>query len=149
MLLPRLATAALLSSLLAAQGAWAADAAPLKIHEVLANGAAQQASVDGVVEAVRDTTLSAQVQGAIVSLNVKVGDTVKVDDPLLTLESDKATMEVPSSAAGVVKEVRVAVGARVGEGAVVVVLEAAGVAAAPAAAPAPRASFLLRTDRRT
>ena len=76
----------------------------------------------------------------VIEVFVKAGDTVKVDDPLLTLESDKATMEVPSSAAGVVKEVRVKLGDRVGEGAVVVVLEAAGAAAAPApvaAAPAP------------
>ncbi|PLK50102.1 dihydrolipoyllysine-residue acetyltransferase [Uliginosibacterium sp. TH139] len=76
----------------------------------------------------------------VIEVSVKVGDTVKIDDPLLTLESDKATMEVPSSAAGVVKEVRVKVGERVGEGAVVVVLEAAGAAAAPAAAPAPVAA---------
>ncbi|MDP5241022.1 dihydrolipoyllysine-residue acetyltransferase [Uliginosibacterium sp. 31-16] len=72
----------------------------------------------------------------VIEVFVKVGDTVKLDDPLLTLESDKATMEVPSSAAGVVKEVKVKIGERVGEGAVVVVLEAAGVAAAPAPAPA-------------
>ncbi|GAB2898307.1 dihydrolipoyllysine-residue acetyltransferase [Uliginosibacterium flavum] len=76
----------------------------------------------------------------VIEVFVKVGDTVKLDDPLLTLESDKATMEVPSSAAGVVKEVRVKVGDRAGEGAVVVVLEAAGVAAAPAAAPTPAAA---------
>ncbi|MBS1209462.1 MAG: pdhB [Proteobacteria bacterium] len=70
----------------------------------------------------------------VIEVFVKAGDTVKVDDPLVTLESDKATMEVPSSAAGVVKEIRVKIGDRVGEGAIVVVLEAAGVAAAPAAA---------------
>lgn len=76
----------------------------------------------------------------VIEVAVKPGDTVKVDDPLLTLESDKATMEVPSSAAGVVSEVRVKVGDRVGEGAVVVVLEAAGAAAAPAPAPAAAAA---------
>ncbi len=72
----------------------------------------------------------------VIEVSVKPGDTVKIDDPLLTLESDKATMEVPSSAAGVVKEVRVKVGDRVGEGAVVVILEAAGAPAAAAPAPA-------------
>lgn len=72
----------------------------------------------------------------VIEVSVNVGDTVKIDDPLLTLESDKATMDVPSSAAGVVKEVRVKVGDRVGEGAVVVILEAAGEAAAPAPAAA-------------
>lgn len=101
MLLPRLATAALLSSLLAAQGAWAADAAPLKIHEVLANGAAHQASVDGVVEAVRDTTLSAQVQGAIVSLNVKVGDTVKAGQEIVRIDARAASQNAAASAAQV------------------------------------------------
>jgi dihydrolipoamide dehydrogenase len=66
----------------------------------------------------------------VIEVAVKVGDTVKVDDPLVTLESDKATMDVPSSAAGVVKEVRVKVGDRIGEGAVVAVLEASDVSAA-------------------
>ncbi|MDQ8023091.1 MAG: dihydrolipoyl dehydrogenase [Moraxellaceae bacterium] len=73
----------------------------------------------------------------VIEVMVKPGDSVKVDDSLVTLESDKATMDVPSSAAGVVKEVRVKVGERIGEGAVVVVLEASGAAAAPAAAGAP------------
>ncbi|MEC5397709.1 dihydrolipoyllysine-residue acetyltransferase [Uliginosibacterium sp. H1] len=75
----------------------------------------------------------------VIEVMVKPGDSVKVDDSLVTLESDKATMDVPSSAAGVVKEVRVKVGDRIGEGAVVVLIEAAGAAAAaaPAVAPAP------------
>jgi len=76
----------------------------------------------------------------VIEVAVKVGDTVMVDDALVTLESDKATMDVPSSAAGVVKEVRVKVGDRIGEGGVVVVLEASGAAAAPAPAPAPAAA---------
>jgi pyruvate dehydrogenase E2 component (dihydrolipoamide acetyltransferase) len=79
----------------------------------------------------------------VIEIFVKVGDTVKADDALLTLESDKATMDVPSPAAGVVKELRVKVGDRVGEGALVMFLEAAAAAAAPApaaaAAPAPSA----------
>ena len=83
----------------------------------------------------------------VIDICVKVGDTVKVDDALVTLESDKATMDVPSSAAGVVKEIRVALGDKISEGAVVVIIEAAGAAtaaasAAPvaAAAPAPAAA---------
>jgi pyruvate dehydrogenase E2 component (dihydrolipoamide acetyltransferase) len=80
----------------------------------------------------------------VIDICVKVGDTVKVDDALVTLESDKATMDVPSSAAGVVKEIKVKLGDKISEGAVVVILEAAGaVAAAPAAqaaAPAPAAT---------
>jgi pyruvate dehydrogenase E2 component (dihydrolipoamide acetyltransferase) len=74
----------------------------------------------------------------VIDICVKAGDLVKVDDALVTLESDKATMDVPSSAAGVVKEVRVKMGDKISEGAVVVVLEASGetAAAAPAAAAA-------------
>ncbi|CAM5387318.1 dihydrolipoyllysine-residue acetyltransferase [Thauera mechernichensis] len=77
----------------------------------------------------------------VIELFVKVGDTIKVDDAIATLESDKATMDVPSSAAGVVKEVLVKVGDKVGEGSVLLKVEAAGAAVAaipvaPAAAAA-------------
>jgi len=72
----------------------------------------------------------------VIEVCVKVGDTVKVDDALVTLESDKATMDVPSSAAGVVKEIKVALGDKVSMGTLVVVLEAAGASAAPAPAAA-------------
>ena len=73
----------------------------------------------------------------VIELCVAVGDTVKVDDALVTLESDKATMDVPSSAAGVVKEIRVKIGDRVAQGTVVVLVEAADAAtAAPAQAAA-------------
>ncbi|HET7656137.1 MAG TPA: biotin/lipoyl-containing protein, partial [Luteimonas sp.] len=60
----------------------------------------------------------------VIEVLVAVGDTVAKDQGLVTLESDKATMEVPSSVAGVVKEVRVKVGDSVSEGAVIAVLEA-------------------------
>ncbi|WP_374495915.1 dihydrolipoyllysine-residue acetyltransferase [Zoogloea sp.] len=77
----------------------------------------------------------------VIELFVKVGDTIKVDDAIATLESDKATMDVPSSAAGVVKEVLISLGDKVAEGTVLIKVEAAGAAtAAPApaaAAPAP------------
>ena len=74
---------------------------------------------------------------AVIEVLVKPGDTVKVEQSLLTVESDKASMEIPSSAAGVVKELRVAVGDKVNEGTVVLMLEAEGAAAAPQpAAPA-------------
>src|SRR5574343_1789050 len=72
----------------------------------------------------------------VIEVMVKVGDTIKVDQSLLTVESDKASMEIPSSHAGVVKEMRVKVGDKVGMGTVVLVVEATGGAAAPAAAPA-------------
>ncbi|TFW29140.1 dihydrolipoamide acetyltransferase, partial [Massilia arenosa] len=78
----------------------------------------------------------------IIEVMVKPGDTVKVDQSLITVESDKASMEIPSSHAGVVKEIKVKVGDKVAEGSLVLVLDeaaggaAAGAAAAPAAAPA-------------
>ena len=76
---------------------------------------------------------------AVIEVLVKVGDTVKPEQSLITVESDKASMEIPSSAAGVVKELKVGVGSKVKEGSVVLVLEGEGAAAAapaPAAAPA-------------
>lgn len=73
----------------------------------------------------------------VIEVLVAVGDTVKKDQGLVTLESDKATLEVPSSAAGVVKEIKVKLGDTLSEGAVVVVLDAE--APAKAAAPAPAA----------
>ncbi|HEX3896128.1 MAG TPA: dihydrolipoyllysine-residue acetyltransferase [Rudaea sp.] len=71
----------------------------------------------------------------VIEVLVKAGDTVAKDQGLLTLESDKATMEVPSSAAGVVKEVKVKVGDEVSEGTIVVTVEAGEAAEKPAAAP--------------
>jgi len=76
----------------------------------------------------------------VIELMVKVGDTVKAEQSLITVESDKASMEIPSSTAGVVKEMRVALGDKVKQGSIVLVVEAAGAAAAPAPAavvPAP------------
>jgi dihydrolipoamide dehydrogenase len=86
----------------------------------------------------------------VIEVLVKPGDVVKKDQGLVTLESDKATMEVPSSVAGTVKEVRVKVGDAVSEGSVVAVLETEAAAAAPATTagaaptaekPAPAASI--------
>lgn len=59
----------------------------------------------------------------VIEIFVKVGDTVAVEDALLTLESDKATLDVPSSHAGVIKEIKVKVGDKISEGSIVVVLE--------------------------
>ena len=69
----------------------------------------------------------------VIELLVAVGDTVKKDQGLVTLESDKATLEVPSSAAGVVKEIKVKLGDNLSEGDVVLLLDAEGEGAAPAA----------------
>jgi len=74
----------------------------------------------------------------IIEVLVKPGDTVAAEQSLITVESDKASMEIPSSSAGVVKELRVKVGDTVNMGSVILTLEAAaGAAAAPAPAPAP------------
>jgi len=74
---------------------------------------------------------------AVIEVLVKPGDAVKVEQSLITVESDKASMEIPSSHAGVVKELKVKLGDKVGEGSLVLLLEAQGAAAAaPAAVPA-------------
>jgi len=89
----------------------------------------------------------------VIEVFVKPGDAVKPEDPLVTLESDKATMDVPAPSAGTVKELKVKVGDKVSEGSVILTLETAGAAAAggaagpkteapaaaPSAAPAPAA----------
>src|SRR5436309_3562935 len=87
----------------------------------------------------------------VIEVFVKPGDTVKAEDSLVTLESDKATMDVPAPTSGTVKELKVKVGDKVSEGSVILTLEttaapagAAGPkteapAAAPSAAPAPAA----------
>jgi pyruvate dehydrogenase E2 component (dihydrolipoamide acetyltransferase) len=75
----------------------------------------------------------------VIEVLVKAGDAVKVEQSLITVESDKASMEIPSSHAGTVKDMRVKLGDKVSEGSVVLLLESEGVAAAaaPKAAPAP------------
>ena len=80
----------------------------------------------------------------VIELMVKVGDVVKAEQSLITVESDKASMEIPSSTAGVVKEMRVALGDKVKQGSVVLVVEAAAeaqAAATPAAVAAPAAAL--------
>jgi pyruvate dehydrogenase E2 component (dihydrolipoamide acetyltransferase) len=82
----------------------------------------------------------------VIEVLVKPGDSIKKETPLVTLESDKATMEVPAPAAGVVKELKIKVGDKVSEGTLVLTLDASGEGAAtkpaeqkPAAAPQPAA----------
>ena len=80
----------------------------------------------------------------VIEILVKAGDTIKKEDSLISLESDKATMEVPASHAGVIKEIKVKLGDKVSMGSVVLLLEeaagAATAAPAPATAPAPVAA---------
>ena len=85
----------------------------------------------------------------VIEILVAVGDTVKKDQGLVTLESDKATMEVPSSVAGVVKEIKVKVGDTLSEGKVVALIEAAAEAEKPAAASAPAAPAKIEATAET
>jgi len=82
----------------------------------------------------------------VIEIGVKVGDKVEKEQSLVTLESDKATMDVPSPASGTVKELKVKIGDTVSEGSLILVLEGAGAAAAPAAAPAPQKQVEVPAD---
>ncbi len=75
----------------------------------------------------------------VIEILVKPGDSVKPEDPLIALESDKATLEVPSPAAGVVKDINIKVGDKVSQGTLVLTLEGEAAAATTTAAPAPAA----------
>ena len=77
---------------------------------------------------------------AVIELLVKPGDTVAAEQSLVTVESDKASMEIPCSHAGTVRELKVALGDKVKQGSVLLVLETAGEAVAPNASPAPAAT---------
>ncbi len=115
-----------------AAGATAAAPAPV---------AAAPAAGGGIVE-VRVPDIGDFSDVPVIDLFVKVGDAIKVDDAIATLESDKATMDVPSTVAGTVKEVLVQVGSKVSEGALLIKVESGATATAqavPAAAPAPAA----------
>ncbi|AIF46754.1 dihydrolipoyllysine-residue acetyltransferase [Dyella japonica] len=76
----------------------------------------------------------------VIEILVKVGDSIAKDQGLITLESDKATMEVPAPFAGVVKDIKVKLGDELSEGSVIALVEAAGGAPAAAPAPAPAAA---------
>src|SRR3954453_1084757 len=73
----------------------------------------------------------------VIELMVKPGDTIKVDQSLVTVESDKASMEIPSTHAGVVQELKVKVGDKVNEGSLLLTVSEAAAGATPAASPAP------------
>src|SRR5450830_1205360 len=119
----------------------AAAPAPVAAAPVAAAAPAAPAAAGGVQDIlVPDIGDFAEVE--VIELLVKVGDTVKVEQSLLTVESDKASMEIPSSHAGVIKELKVKLGDKVAKGSLVAVIEATGGAAtaAPAPAVAPTAS---------
>jgi RND family efflux transporter MFP subunit len=98
-----LLTALLLTGLSGTSSVWAADAAPLATVAVQTSGnaGAERMSFDGVVEAVRQSTLSAQVAGAIVALNVKAGDRVRAGQELLRIDARAASQNTAATVAQV------------------------------------------------
>ena len=103
MLKTSLLTALLLTGLSGIPSVWAADVAPLATVAVQSSGAAgvERMSFDGVVEAVRQSTLSAQVAGAIVALNVKAGDRVRAGQELLRIDARAASQNTAATVAQV------------------------------------------------
>ena len=123
-----------------------ADATKPKAKEPTAAAPAPSAGAAGVIP-VKVPDIGDFKDVPVIEVFVKPGDAVKPEDPLVTLESDKATMDVPAPSAGVVKELNVKVGDKVSEGSVILLLEATGTTQpaasesaktdAPAAAPSP------------
>ena len=105
MLKTSLVSALILAGLAGMPSVWAADAAPAALATVAIAGSgaagAERMSFDGVVEAVRQTTLSAQVPGAIISLSVKAGDHVKAGQELVRIDARAASQNAAASAAQV------------------------------------------------
>ncbi|MET0330606.1 MAG: dihydrolipoyllysine-residue acetyltransferase [Dyella sp.] len=118
----------------AAAPAPAPASAPAKV-EAPARASAAPASGGGVKEVHVPDIGSADVP--VIEILVKVGDTVAKDQSLITLESDKATMEVPAPFAGTVKEIKLKVGDEVSEGALIALIESHDAAPAPSAPSAP------------
>ena len=120
----------------AAAPAAPAAAAPVPTPAAAAPAPAAAPAAGGGLQDILVPDIGDFAEVEVIELMVKVGDTVKVEQSLLTVESDKASMEIPSSHAGVIKELKVKVGDKVAKGSLVAVIEASGAAPA-AAAPAP------------
>ncbi|MGE8152256.1 dihydrolipoyllysine-residue acetyltransferase [Pseudomonas vancouverensis] len=121
----------------AAAPAAKAEAAPAAAPAPAAPAAAPAAAS---VQQVHVPDIGSSGKAQIIEIQVKVGDTVAADQSLITLESDKASMEIPSPAAGVVKAISVKLNDEVGTGDLILDLEVAGAAAPAAAAPAQAAA---------
>ena len=128
----------------AAEAAPAPAAAPAKAEEkpAAAPAAAAPAAAPAAasVQQVHVPDIGSSGKAQIIEIQVKVGDSVEADQSLITLESDKASMEIPSPAAGVVKAISVKLNDEVGTGDLILDLEVAGAAAPAAAAPAQAAA---------
>ncbi|KTT16801.1 dihydrolipoyllysine-residue acetyltransferase [Pseudomonas sp. xss_4] len=116
------------------QPAQAEAAAPAPAAEAAPAQAAAPAAAS--VQDIHVPDIGSSGKAKIIEVLVKAGDTVEADQSLITLESDKASMEIPSPAAGVVKEVIAKLDDEVGTGDLILKLEIAGAAPAPAQAPA-------------
>ena len=131
--------------LIDAEAAPAGVAPPQKVkeagHSTAAGAPAADYGASGVYEAidVRVPDIGDFKDVPVIEVHVKSGDTVKAEDALVTLESDKATMDVPSPSAGTVGDVKVKVGDKVSEGSLIVTLST-GAPAAKAGAPAAAAA---------
>ena len=130
-----------------------AEAAPAEAPKAAAPAAPAAAATSSSVQDVHVPDIGTDGKVKVIEVMVKVGDSIEADQSLITLESDKASMEIPSPAAGVVEEVLVKLDAEVGTGDLILKLRTAGgatasaapaqaatPAAAPAAAPAPAAA---------
>lgn len=121
----------------AAEAAPAASEAP-KAEEKPAAAPAPAAG-NAAPQNVNVPDIGSSGKAQVIEIQVKVGDTVEADQSLITLESDKASMEIPSPAAGVVESISVKLNDEVGTGDLILVLKGAAGAAAPAAEQAPKA----------
>lgn len=124
----------------AAAPAAKAEAKPAAAPAAAAPAAAPAAPAAASVQQVHVPDIGSSGKAQIIEIQVKVGDTVEADQSLITLESDKASMEIPSPAAGVVKAINVKLNDEVGTGDLILDLEVAGAAAPAAAAPAQAAA---------
>ena len=115
-----------------------AEAAPAEAPKAAAPAAAPAAAASGSsVQDVHVPDIGSSAKGKVIEIMVKVGDRIEADQSLLTLESDKASMEIPAPAAGVVEEVLVKLDDEIGTGDLILKLKVEGAApAAPAQAPA-------------
>ncbi|WP_346345337.1 biotin/lipoyl-containing protein, partial [Pseudomonas syringae] len=116
----------------------AAPAAAEKPAEAAPAAAEPAPAAAATVQDIHVPDIGSSGKAKIIELMVKVGDSIQADQSLITLESDKASMEIPSPAAGVVESIEVKLDQEVGTGDLILKLKVEG--AAPAAAPAPAAS---------
>ncbi|VTU36258.1 Dihydrolipoyllysine-residue acetyltransferase component of pyruvate dehydrogenase complex [Variovorax sp. PBL-H6] len=122
-----------------ANGATAAPAAPAEVTKPTVSAAPSATSAPAGVAEVRVPDIGDFKDVPVIEIFVKIGDTVKAEDPIVSLESDKATMDVPAPLSGVVTAIGVRIGDKVSEGSVILSL-ATGDAPASAVVPSPQPS---------